>query len=475
MDPASLSYDPRTAFLAVGLLYTVMPLTVWTILRGRHDARITAMWCIGAGLSGVATVLLGSRTAVPDLWSFEIGNSLGFVGVGLRWAAIRMERARSTHTPALVACVALACAVYVFAARGHEAWRIAVSASVLAAGSAAIAREAHRLAVEDASRSARMVAWSYGLLGATLVVRLLGLLSGLGASRAMAPTIDIALVVIGGMLAALWGNIGFLGVALERSLRREAEHRAELAAATARSEQAERQAAEMKTLSDERQELLRVISHEVRQPLHNAQAVLQGVERALRDPAAEVRAAAAFARARGVIRQVTSSLDNTLAVSTMLVAGGTPARRDADVQLLVELCLGDLPPAGRERVRVDYAADVRTAAMDVGLMRLALRNLLDNALAYSAPGSTVALRVTDSDEPLALIFEVADAGPPIAPELRPRLFQRGIRGRLDLPGQGLGLFIVRQAMARQGGSVELFCDERGNRFVLTLPQGLAQD
>jgi signal transduction histidine kinase len=67
---------------------------------------------------------------------------------------------------------------------------------------------------------------------------------------------------------------------------------------------------------------------------------------------------------------------------------------------------------------------------------------------------------------------VEDVGPPIESALLPTLFDRGTRGRHDLPGQGLGLYIVQQAMRRQGGSVEVHSTPQGNRFTLLLPQGV---
>ena len=176
-------------------------------------------------------------------------------------------------------------------------------------------------------------------------------------------------------------------------------------------------------------------------------------------------------RARGVLRQITAGLDNILAASTLLVGQRPTPLRDTDLEMLLDLCLGDLPPAGRARVRVVRDADVRTASLDIGLMRLALRNLLNNALAYSVPGSVVTLRVADSDDPLAILFEVADAGPGIDPALLGKIFERGTRGRHDLPGQGLGLYIVRLAMRRQGGSVDVRSNPLGTVFTLSVPQG----
>lgn len=469
----ALPFDTETALLTLGLLYMLMPLTVWTVLANRHDLRSVSLWCGGALLSGAAFVLVGLRDSVPPPLSLEIANTLAYAGIAMRWAALRRERGAPVSLAGLAVVVLVASLLYGYIASIDARLRLAFNLALLIVASAAIAIEALHLARANTSRSARMIGITYLIQAAALVLRELSVLSGLGVPSVAGFGIDFALVLLSGMLTALWGNLGYLGFAMETMARREAERSTELAVATARREQAERQASELKALSDERQELLRVISHEARQPLHNAQAVLQGVDEALRGSfeGSDV-AGARIVRARGVLRQITASLDNTLAASTLLVDERPTPLRDTDIEMLVELCLGDLPPPQRQRVRVVRPSGDHTAAMDVGLMRLALRNLLVNALNYSTPGTPVTLRVADSDEPLALLIEVADEGPGVTPELLPRLFERGTRGRHDLHGQGLGLYIVRRAMQRQGGSVEVRSDPGGSVFTLTVPQGL---
>jgi signal transduction histidine kinase len=473
MAAASPVIDPHTLVFTVGVLYTIMPLTVWSVLRGRQAPRSATAWCVGAMLSGLSFILFGLRATIPTLLSFQVANMLGYVGFAMRWAALRRERDAPVPMALLVGLVLAASVAYLLVMPLGVRLRLLYSTVVLLIPCACLAREAHLLGRRADSRSARMIAITYGAVSVAAVLRIIVLTVQEREPIAFDFTADVYLLQAAGIASALWGNIGFLGVAMERAQAAESAGREALAAATARRESAERQASALRALSEERQELLRVISHEVRQPLHNAQAVLQGVEGALHSEQAGGEAAVArFARARSVLRQITASLDNTLAVSTLLVEGRAPPLRDADVGMMVELCLGDLPPLGRMRVRVAYEADVRTAAMDVGLMRLALRNLLNNALAYSLPGSPVTLRVTDSDEPLLLRLEVEDVGPPIGGALLSTLFDRGTRGRHDLPGQGLGLYIVRQAMRRQGGNVQVDRTPEGNRFTLLLPQGV---
>ncbi len=238
---------------------------------------------------------------------------------------------------------------------------------------------------------------------------------------------------------------------------------AQLSAALTRAQQtAERASGELVGAREEvvarlseRSEMLDVLAHEVRQPLNNASAALQAAAVVLQRDGDRM-AAAPLQRAGAVLSEVQASIDNTLAVAALLVGQGL-AREDSDIDALIAVAIADLPPADAGRVRVERATRTRTASMDASLMRLALRNLLSNALKYSPRAAPVVVRVADSDEPLALLIDVVDAGPGIPGERLARLFERADR-RPPSPGarrQGLGLYIVRRVMELHGGSVQL--------------------
>jgi PAS domain S-box-containing protein len=249
-------------------------------------------------------------------------------------------------------------------------------------------------------------------------------------------------------------------------LRREQVQRADV----------ERYAAELDALLAERSEMLNVLAHEVRQPLNNASAALQSAAAALADEHSRSNAAERLQRAQGVMQAVMSGVDNTLAVATLLGSGQPVLRQDTDVDIdtLLAVAVGDMPLAERDRVHIERVAETRTASMDMGLLRLALRNLLANALRYSPQGSNVTLRVADSDQPLALVLDVIDQGSGIDPELLPRLFERGTRGRhpSGRASHGLGLYIVRRVLELQGGRAELVSTgEAGTTMRLWIAQG----
>ena len=228
-------------------------------------------------------------------------------------------------------------------------------------------------------------------------------------------------------------------------------------------------------LLQERTEMVDVLAHEVRQPLNNASAALQTVQAAL-GGVDKGFASVELMRAQTVLGQVLSSIDNTLAVASLLARPDPIQRADTDVDTLIAVAIADMPNGERPRIQVIRESATRTALMDMSLIRLALRNVLANALKYSPPGSPVNVRVWDSDEPLALVIDVIDLGPGIQAELLPRLFSRGARGAARLSGLGLGLYIVRQVMALHGGAVELVSTgPSGTTLRLSIDQTFSDD
>src|SRR5881394_454919 len=99
-------------------------------------------------------------------------------------------------------------------------------------------------------------------------------------------------------------------------------------------------------------------------------------------------------------------------------------------------------------------------------------NLLDNAVKYSKPGSTVFLRAESEGDSVRI--SVADQGPGIPLEDLPRIFERFYRvdksRSSEHSGTGLGLSIVKHIAQLHGGSVDAKSDVgKGTTITVTLP------
>ena len=106
------------------------------------------------------------------------------------------------------------------------------------------------------------------------------------------------------------------------------------------------------------------------------------------------------------------------------------------------------------------------------LLRQALANLVDNALKYSAEGSTVELAVRAADGLDGLHLDVIDEGPGIPPEQQERIFDRFARGTQhdERRGHGLGLAIAKAATEANGGTLAIVPTARGTCFRMTIPR-----
>ncbi|MDO4167586.1 MAG: HAMP domain-containing sensor histidine kinase [Eubacteriales bacterium] len=100
----------------------------------------------------------------------------------------------------------------------------------------------------------------------------------------------------------------------------------------------------------------------------------------------------------------------------------------------------------------------------------ALFNLLDNAVKYARPGSRIDLRVRR----LSMFVEISveDENGAIPQEEQSKIFARFYRGRNSRKqeGVGVGLYLCREIVTRQGGYMNLKTTEKGNVFSMVLYQ-----
>ena len=270
----------------------------------------------------------------------------------------------------------------------------------------------------------------------------------------------------------------------EETLTRELDRSRELANERAIRLKAEGDSEGLRRLLDEREqmfaereELLRLLAHEVRQPLNNASAALESASAAIVGSGGQLSpdVRTPLERAQHVLDHVIGTLNNALAAATMLTSGEPGTLVETDLDTLIGLVVRDIGLDERSRVTVESLSELRTVQLQPMMMRLALCNLLVNALAYSPPGSPVRLRISDSEEPPALRFEVLDQGPGIPRSLLPTVFDKGTRGANARAGTGagLGLYIVRKVVSLHHGSIEVLGDTpRGTILRMSIPQGV---
>ena len=159
---------------------------------------------------------------------------------------------------------------------------------------------------------------------------------------------------------------------------------------------------------------------------------------------------------------------------TTLIADLMELARDEPYTLVVDAVdLEDVVDRALARVRrrapgLEFTVDTATWWVDgdAAALERAVANLLDNAVKWSPPGGTIAVTLTDGE------LMVDDAGPGIAPEDRPHVFERFYRSQESraMSGSGLGLSIVRQVAERHAGTVAAGQSPLGGaRLIMKIP------
>jgi signal transduction histidine kinase len=255
-------------------------------------------------------------------------------------------------------------------------------------------------------------------------------------------------VIAAGVLAA-----GVAVVTLARRLRRAREEQRRL-----------------EEISAVREEFISIVSHELRTPVAGMLGFLQTTldhwevmtdgerQRAI------LRAMSSARRLHSLTRDVldTSSLEAegmTYAISDVDLRAELSSAVDAERDLRPDRILTLELPQGRLWVRCDPDR-----------LQQIVTNLLDNAVKSSPPLTPIEVSVVPGED--SVDIAIRDHGPGLSDSELTRVFDKFVRGRTSTPtGTGLGLYICRQLVEAQGGTIRAErASDGGARFVVTLPR-----
>lgn len=231
-------------------------------------------------------------------------------------------------------------------------------------------------------------------------------------------------------------------------------------------------------LNQRQRAFLDAVTHEMRTPLASLRLYLETLDR--HDPAPEQRREFTARMQRDVER-----LDDT--VERVLWAARTeePRRRlpaeNVDLGELLRDCVAELRadhdlPADAVELEVKAPARARGSRHE---LEVAFRNLLENAVKYSEAPVAIHVKVEPRGEG-RLAVAISDRGIGIPPRELRKIFQRFYRAGRDVQrtasGLGLGLFIVRNLVRRQGGKIVARSEGAGagSRFEVTLRTATAE-
>lgn len=224
---------------------------------------------------------------------------------------------------------------------------------------------------------------------------------------------------------------------------------------------------ETRAESDERQNLIKMLTHEVRQPLNTAQAALQSI-------AADVATFDSVGSSVGlklnnaltVLNAITVSISNSLLGATLISNNRKAELKHVDICDVSQLAYLDINLLDRHRIDAQFEQAHLYAEADPIVLRLAVRNLLENAVKYSPASTPIAFQVATDESRLSIQISVTNNIIDIA-MLDGDLFARNKRGADSrYGGDGLGLFIVNEVAKMHEGNLRY--DISGNEVTFRL-------
>jgi two-component system sensor histidine kinase SenX3 len=228
---------------------------------------------------------------------------------------------------------------------------------------------------------------------------------------------------------------------------------------------------EAKRLEETRRDFVENISHELKTPISAISLLSEALQVAIDDPEQVKK----FAKNLQRESKRLGSLVTKIIQLSRIQAGDLKGEIEVfDLGLIVDEAV-ELNQFLADSKGVKISSDTPTGIMvqgDAGLLSMALKNLIENAVLYSDGGSSVGVglaQVKDFAE-----VTVTDNGIGIPLDQQERIFERFYRvdpsRSRDTGGTGLGLSIVKHAANNHGGEVKVFSKPNlGSTFTLSIP------
>jgi signal transduction histidine kinase len=261
------------------------------------------------------------------------------------------------------------------------------------------------------------------------------------------------------ILSATAIHIVLLNFALAERVRHAQREKLAIEKASARLE------SEQLVLTQQ-QEFMSMVAHEFRTPLTIIDTCTQRIAGYPQSDSGKLKERCA--NIRSAVQRLTTLMDEFLTLDRMEGAVRRYSPSSCRLDEILDAVLAEFPS---HRIDIQRQNLPETLVCDPSMLRVALTNLLSNALRFSPPERLVRF-VIDGRGEGDLAFHVSDDGPGIPVDEQTRLFEKYFRGRNSQaqPGAGLGLFLVQQVVNLHGGAVSVVsAPDLQTCFTLTIP------
>jgi PAS domain S-box-containing protein len=177
---------------------------------------------------------------------------------------------------------------------------------------------------------------------------------------------------------------------------------------------------------------------------------------------------------RDEVERLVSLVNNMLSI-TKIEMGSIDLDKQrvrlADLLNDISMSLGRNADQHGMNIDISLPRDLGAVGVDKELMRVAINNLVSNAIKYSDAGSTIRIGAEDTES--AVLITVEDNGIGIAVEDQARIFDKFYRSDDDRArtrgGHGLGLSLAKQIVGLHDGELSVVSEVgKGSTFTITL-------
>jgi signal transduction histidine kinase len=221
-------------------------------------------------------------------------------------------------------------------------------------------------------------------------------------------------------------------------------------------------------------EFVTQLAHELRTPLTTITAYNEMLmDDEIQDP--EVKKEF-YNTIRDETSRLTQLIHNLLNMSKIELGGLTFNKELVRTDWLYQDCINAAEAAAlKKQIKVEKLVpdNFPTLVGDKEQLKVALNNVLSNAVKYTPQNGSITFSLFESDQ--HVIFEISDTGYGISKEDRPRIFDKTYRSSdpriVEQPGSGFGLAITEAIISAHGGMLEVESEPgKGTQITIRIPQ-----
>jgi signal transduction histidine kinase len=230
---------------------------------------------------------------------------------------------------------------------------------------------------------------------------------------------------------------------------------------------------QLKELDRIKSEMVRMASHDLKNPLMGAMTQLDLLEEELQDAATSSGLIDSISTIRWQLERMNRIIRGVLDAERLKTMLST--FENCDPRTLVENAVKELSHLIADKkisVSVEYAEHLPKCRVDRAQFERVLVNLLENAIKFTLNSGNVRIATYTDEE--RLVFAVSDNGVGIPEDIGSRVFDRFFRvqqkGVEHVSGSGLGLSLVKTVVENHGGEIWYTSKENeGTSFYVSVP------